>query len=477
MRNNYLKILSFVVVFLMGVSVNAQIGNVGIGTNNPNESAILEIESINKGLLIPRMSLEKRNEIQSPAIGLLVFQTDVNSGFYFYNGQGWSKLSNNDAYSVASDPNDWSFGGNSAPVGAFLGTTNTEPILFKVNNVWSGKVGGSVTFLGVNAGNSSTSGANNVAIGNESSKSITTGINNVSIGRYSMRLNTSGQANVALGSSALRDNSTGVQNVGIGWNALLTNTSGDYNMAIGTQTLGKNTTGSGNTGIGTSVLLDLVSGDENIGIGLNALVKLQNGSKNIGIGTQTLFQNLTGTGNLALGYKAGYNETGSNKLYISNSSTVNPLIKGEFDNKNLKINTGATTSSTVGFLAVGNFDAAFAMPTGNSYRLIVQDGIITERVKVALKSTADWADYVFEPIYKSNMMSLEEVEEFTLENKHLPNVPSAQNMKDNGLEVGETSKMFMEKIEELTLYMIELNKDVKALKLENELLKSKLVNK
>jgi hypothetical protein len=71
------------------------------------------------------------------------------------------------------------------------------------------------------------------------------------------------------------------------------------------------------------------------------------------------------------------------------------------------------------------------------------------------------------------MMSLEQVEKFTKENKHLPNVPSAQQLKDNGMDVGETSKMFMEKIEELTLYMIELNKEVKALKAENAALKGK----
>lgn len=479
MGNNYSKFLSFIALVLLGVSANAQKGNVGIGTNKPNESAILEIESIDKGLLIPRLSFEKRNEILNPAVGLLVYQTNSLSGFYFFNGKVWAKLSDNDSYSIASDPNDWSFLGNAAPVGAFLGTTNVQPLIFKVNNTWAGKVGGSLTFLGVDAGNSTVTGLNNVAVGNESSKSLTTGINNVSVGRYSFRSNTIGSANVALGSSSLRDNISGVQNVGIGWNSLLLNTTGNYNMAIGTQTLGKNTTGSGNTGVGTSVLLDLVSGNENIGIGLNALVKLQNGSNNIGIGTQSLFSTITGTGNVAIGYKSGYNETGSNKLYISNSSTSNPLIKGEFDNKNLKINTGATTSSTVGFLAIGNFDAGFSMPgslsaTQNSYRLIVQDGIITEKVKVALKTTSDWADYVFEPDYISNLMSLEELEKFTIKNKHLPNVPSAKTMKDNGLDVGETSKMFMEKIEELTLYMIDLNKQLKILKTENELLKKQV---
>ncbi|UTA68416.1 hypothetical protein [Emticicia sp. 21SJ11W-3] len=157
------------------------------------------------------------------------------------------------------------------------------------------------------------------------------------------------------------------------------------------------------------------------------------------------------------------------------SDNLSPLIKGEFDNKNVRINLGSSKSSSLGFLAVGNFDAEFPMPTNNEYRLIVQDGIITEKVKVALKSSKDWADYVFEPSYE--LMPLDKVESFIKENKHLPNVQSAEEFHKNGLDVSKTSAKLMEKIEELTLYMIELNKEVKALKLENEQLKKAVSNK
>lgn len=95
--------------------------------------------------------------------------------------------------------------------------------------------------------------------------------------------------------------------------------------------------------------------------------------------------------------------------------------------------------------------------------------MITEKIKVAVAGSADWADYVFEPSYK--LMSLDKVESFVKENKHLPNVPSAEEMSKNGLDVMQTSAKLMEKIEELTLYMIELNKEIKALKEENAKLK------
>lgn len=67
-----------------------------------------------------------------------------------------------------------------------------------------------------------------------------------------------------------------------------------------------------------------------------------------------------------------------------------------------------------------------------------------------------WADYVFEEGYK--LPTLEEVECFIKENGYLPNVPSAEEIAVNGIELGEIAKIQQEKIEELTLYVIEQNK-------------------
>ncbi|MBL7910149.1 MAG: DUF4200 domain-containing protein [Bacteroidia bacterium] len=78
-------------------------------------------------------------------------------------------------------------------------------------------------------------------------------------------------------------------------------------------------------------------------------------------------------------------------------------------------------------------------------------------------STA-WADYVFAPEYK--LKSLENLEDYIKENKHLPNIPSAKEIEANGINMGEMSKIQMEKIEELTLYIIELKKEIEAIKKE-----------
>lgn len=110
--------------------------------------------------------------------------------------------------------------------------------------------------------------------------------------------------------------------------------------------------------------------------------------------------------------------------------------------------------------------------TPGTYKLYVQSGILTERLKVAVNGSGNWADYVFAPDYK--MMSLEEVEAFVKEHKHLPNVPSAEKMVETGIDVATVDAKLMEKLEELTLYMIQMNKEIKALKSENEELKANL---
>ena len=132
----------------------------------------------------------------------------------------------------------------------------------------------------------------------------------------------------------------------------------------------------------------------------------------------------------------------------------------------VSIGYGATTFVNIkqnGRVTIGNVTA----PTG--YKLFVEEGILTEKVKVAVAGQVDWADYVFAPDYK--LMPLEEVEQFTKENNHLPNVPSASEMVTNGLDVAKMDAKLLEKIEELTLYLIEQNKQIDVLKAEISSLK------
>lgn len=92
--------------------------------------------------------------------------------------------------------------------------------------------------------------------------------------------------------------------------------------------------------------------------------------------------------------------------------------------------------------------------------------------KEVLVSMPPFPDYVFEKDY--SMMSLDQLEKYIASNGHLPNVPSATEIEENGIGLGELSTIQMEKIEEISLYLIELNNKIKALELENQELKAAL---
>ena len=83
------QIFTFLAAVLLTATTYAQ---VGIGTTTPDASSALDITSITKGLLIPRMTETQRDEISSPETGLMIYQTDVTVGFYYYNGSSWAEV-------------------------------------------------------------------------------------------------------------------------------------------------------------------------------------------------------------------------------------------------------------------------------------------------------------------------------------------------------------------------------------------------
>lgn len=114
-------------VFFMSITSFSQTGNVGIGTTNPNSSALLDVNSTTKGLLIPRMNEAQKNAIASPATGLLIYQTDNVSGFWYFNGTVWVPFSNA----------GWSINGNTGTNSTAnkVGTTDNQDFILKSNNL------------------------------------------------------------------------------------------------------------------------------------------------------------------------------------------------------------------------------------------------------------------------------------------------------------------------------------------------------
>ncbi|MBL7921421.1 MAG: hypothetical protein JNJ40_13975 [Bacteroidia bacterium] len=130
-------------------------------------------------------------------------------------------------------------------------------------------------------------------------------------------------------------------------------------------------------------------------------------------------------------------------------------------NGNVGIKTDNPTAALTvnGNALIGN-PATVNLPAG--YKLYVESGILTEKVKVAVKNTGNWADYVFDKNYK--MLPLNEVEAYVQKNKHLPGVPSAEEVVENGIDMATMDAKLLEKIEELTLYVIKLEKEMNELK-------------
>ena len=99
-----------------------------------------------------------------------------------------------------------------------------------------------------------------------------------------------------------------------------------------------------------------------------------------------------------------------------------------------------------------------SIPAGSTYKMAVGGGIITEKVRVATNGTLFWADFVFEPSFK--LRPLSELAQYIKLNKHLPDIPSTAEVTKNGIDLAETQALLLQKIEELTLYVIEQNKNI-----------------
>ncbi len=112
--------------------------------------------------------------------------------------------------------------------------------------------------------------------------------------------------------------------------------------------------------------------------------------------------------------------------------------------------------------------------TPAGYKLFVEDGILTEKLRVAVDGAMDWADYVFEEDFE--LMPLQNVKEFINKNGHLPNVPSAEQMVETGLDVLESDAILLRKIEEAYLYILDQNDRILDQNEQIQELRAEIVN-
>ena len=158
---------------------------------------------------------------------------------------------------------------------------------------------------------------------------------------------------------------------------------------------------------------------------------------------------------------------------------VSGVDKGVLQAAGDDIKIGTNFANTTGRVVIrtGGLDRVFVDNDGNfsigtttdapGYIFRVGGKMIAEEIRV--KNRAAWPDYVFDPAYR--LQTLEQVEQFIQQNKHLPNVPPAAEVQQQGIAIGEMQQKLMEKVEELTLYLIHANKQIKLLQQEVQSLK------
>jgi len=126
---------------------------------------------------------------------------------------------------------------------------------------------------------------------------------------------------------------------------------------------------------------------------------------------------------------------------------------------------GATTGNiyyTNGNVGIGTSDT-------KGYKFAVAGKVVVEEITVKL--SASWPDYVFSSSYR--LPSLSELERFIIVHRHLPEIASADEVGKNGVDVGAMNVLLLKKVEELTLYIIELEKKNNAIEARLEQLEKK----
>ncbi len=478
------------IYILFIISLLTQKGFAQSVTIDPNATTgLLDAKSTNKGILIPKMSTTQKLAIVNPVEGLMVYDTDAKQFSYC--------LTPSVGMPILINCNWVNFGNVQAPSTGWILDGND------VRNTNAGNIGVGVPFPNKAKFEVGTSNKTTAIFG-----STSTGISlqqnwpTIGFNQYRDANNVQRYIGDGFAMGSFLDPTSG----SLYWNS---NPLGSAGNATASETTIMNLTKDGKLGIGTAIIpnstLLSVKGTSNDGSAVfagttynsafhysaNEDTYIRGGKANSKVILNDVTGGYVGIGITDLGAKLtvyqptieSNNNTnvlqlrGRNPMQIFSDEFNTPrgYIKGvtnrsqtpQFTTEGLEVGVAGgdlyltanygpsiTISGTNNNVGIGTY------PT-NAYKLSVNG---TARTKEVIVETG-WADYVFDKSYQ--LKSIDEMERFIKENKHLPNVPSATEIEKNGLKVGETNKAMMEKIEELALYIIQLKKEIDSLKSKN----------
>lgn len=183
-------------------------------------------------------------------------------------------------------------------------------------------------------------------------------------------------------------------------------------------------------------------------------------SNNVGIGTETP------SGKLHVAGRSYFNNGAGEALAMDGTNPYMQFYSGGIARFFMQQNgthltlAPVTANLSTGRLILNGSQVTIGQITpATGYKLSVDGKAICSELKVQLQGS--WPDYVFNNDYK--LKSFNELREFINQNKHLPGIPAAAELEKNGMEVGEMQRKMMEKVEELTLYILELEEKINHL--------------
>ncbi|MDT0293825.1 hypothetical protein ACFQ3R_10580 [Mesonia ostreae] len=372
-----LKSIGFSIIGLF-ISV-ASTAQVGIGTTNPDPSSILDVRSTNQGVLFPRLDLKNldlASPVENPATGLMVWNTDasnnfLNQGFYFWNNNRWEVVKDK-----KGSPKHWSSEGNAFESGAFLGTINDQPLLFKVNNE---RVGFIQPVGGIAFGKGALANKNkSIAIGVDAKSN--TNKEAVAIGNLA---EAASFRSIALGSQS---SAMGYASTAIGKNA---KTTADNAVAIGLNSLADNinTIILGDTGYATKVGIGTTNPTEKLQV--NGKIKMVDGNQGLG---KVLTSNADGVAKWETfipkaAYAQSYRDTPINYLYKTTPIYLN--LGNIFSSQGIYIHPK--------YFEIEDFAGVYRV----SYNIIVKRDTLGAEEKIDLKFFLSKTEASPEPLQRS----------------------------------------------------------------------------
>jgi hypothetical protein len=523
MKKFYKVFAVFAAVFAATTIVQAQVAITTDGSA-PHTSAMLEVKSTNKGLLIPRLTTVQRTTLGGTATaGLMVYDTDLGR-LFFHDGIGWNEggignywtRSSGDLYPSTLTDN-LGIGTNNPvrPLEVFSSNWQVARISTSLSGPSLELVGSAGTDWAltswVNELQLESSGDNFASRTTQyrfaNSYFIPNTTDTRSLGHSSYRWSglfsvdgdfsglvgigtsapssplhvTSGQSGGSSSVALVENTYTGVNGWVYAFQGRVNSTSPNTSPGIGVLGLSTSSAGggvgvfgqsNGVSGFGVKAVANASTGEN---FGLYAGTNSPSGYAGYFYGGKSFFQGSVGIGTLnPLGKLHVHDGSSSNAIVY-----ITPMSTGSEDNSTLFMAEdddatygmywfydgvgnqmelyGKSIASTYGpHLVVdrNDGDVSIGGVFASGYKLSVDGKIICEELRVNMSE--DWPDYVFRKGYP--LLPIEKLGVFIEENGHLPNIPSADEISESGLEVGEMQRLMMEKIEELSLYIVEQQK-------------------